>query len=356
MDNSLLCPPSLTAGDCRDSAALGESPFDLPSMVQLTPAPPTLASSVAWAEWDNVRLYRLDLAHGARLCLTPAPRTRLYGLIVRRSAGVTLSGSPWNSQEIVVVQKGELDLCTNGPGAFVLIEVRGSAFSAFLGPDSKLDSNLAFLASGPSIESLRESCNRAFWLRAPHQSIESTNALRDNILGVLRRTTQLADVRLSDAACRDRFELVRRAEAFMWAHVDEPLELNQIADAINCGPRTLIYSFNRCCGRGPMGFFRLQRLNAVRQALLARTPRRRVIDVAIDYGFWHQGHFGAAYRQLFGETPAQTHGSRAVPKQLWLEGPATEVAGELALRRRNVATPRRHVPRNATLSWSDGSA
>jgi AraC-like DNA-binding protein len=350
MDNSPLCLLSPTPG-----AAFRESPFDLPSMIQLTPAPPTLASSVTWAEWDNVRLYRLDLAHGARLCLSPAPRTRLCGLILRRSAGVTLSGSPWNSQEIVVVQNGELDLCTSGPGAFVWIEMRGSASSAFLGPDPRLDSDLAFLASGPSIESLRESCNRAFWLRAPHQSIESTNALRDNILGVLRRATQLADVRLSDAACRDRFELVRRAEAFMWAHVDEPLELNQIADAINCSPRTLVYSFNRCCGCGPMGFFRLQRLNAVRQALSARTPRRRVIDVAIDYGFWHQGHFGAAYRQLFGETPAQTHGSRAVAKQSWREMPATEIAGELALRRWSAATSMRRETSSPAFSWSDGS-
>jgi AraC-like DNA-binding protein len=306
MESSLLQP---SVGVARQRVRnIADSPFDLASMVRLTLAPSTLASSVARADWGDVKLHRLDLAHGAHLRITPAADTCLWGLILYRSAAVSLSGSNWKPQELAMLRGGAFELCANGPAAFVLIEAleRDVAVDIDDGPAAECEP--AFLGSGPSIESLREFCSSAFWLGAGRQGAGSTAALRKHLLANLRRNVRFAEIRRPGHACRGRIELVRRAEAFMWEHVDEPLELERIAAAIHCSPRTLVYCFNRCFGCGPMGFFRLQRLNAVRRVLLARTVRRRVIDVAVDYGFWHQGHFGTAYRQLFGETPAQTHG------------------------------------------------
>lgn len=303
MNISSLSPFEKTA-DRRVSA--GNSPFDLRSMVRLTPAPATLTTSVARADWGNVKLHRLDLAHGAHLRIKAEANTCLWGLILYRSAAVTLSGSNWKPQEIAMLCDGEFELCANGPAAFVLIEAPERDVPSDIDVD-RAQGELAFLTCGPSTELLRECCSSAFWLGACRQPAGSTAALRDHLLAILRRTIRFAEVRRLGDACRGRIELVRRAEAFMWEHVDEPLELERIAEAIHCSPRTLVYCFNRCFGCGPMGFFRLQRLNAVRAALLVHTTRRRVIDIAVDYGFWHQGHFGTAYRQLFGETPARTY-------------------------------------------------
>ena len=284
----------------------GHSPFDLGSMVRLTPAPATLASSVAHTDWGDVRIHRVDLAHGAHLSIAPEAEMCLWGLILYRSAPVTISGSNWSPQEIVTLHGGPFELCANGPAAFVWIEARERDVRAEIGEHPATAPEPAFLRCGPATESLRECCSSVFWLGACRQPAESTAALRNHLLALLQRTVRLAEIRRPGNACRGRIELVRRAEAFMWQHVDEPLELERIAQAIDCSPRTLVHCFNRCFGCGPMGFFRLQRLNAVRRALLARTTRLRVIDIAVDYGFWHQGHFGTAYRRLFGETPAQT--------------------------------------------------
>jgi AraC-like DNA-binding protein len=56
-----------------------------------------------------------------------------------------------------------------------------------------------------------------------------------------------------------------------------------------------------------MAYVRLQRLNEVRRQL-ASTDRRasRIVDVAGDCGFDHLGHFGVAYKSMFGSTPSET--------------------------------------------------
>jgi AraC-like DNA-binding protein len=289
----------------------GTSPIDLASMVRLTPAPPTLATSAACADWGDVKLHRLDLAHGAHLRIVAPPDTSLCALMLYRSTAMTLSGSTWKPQEIAMLRGGEFELCANGPAAFVLIEAPERDVPGDIDRGPAAAREPAFLSCGPSTEFLREYCSSAFSLGACRQKAETAAALRNPLLALLRRTIRVAEVRRPGDDCRGRIELVRRAQAFMWAHVDEPLELDQIAEAIHCSSRTLVYCFNRCFGCGPMGFFRLQRLNAVRRALLVRATRRRVIDIAVDYGFWHQGHFGTAYRRLFGETPTHTQRSFA---------------------------------------------
>ena len=130
--------------------------------------------------------------------------------------------------------------------------------------------------------------------------------------------------------------LARRAEAFVWANVGEPLSLIAIAQAAGCTTRRLQYTFHRIHGVGPSTYFKLRRLEAVRDALLAGCTGKTIMDVAAEFGFWHQGHFGADYRRRFGETPSQTlrHGSAKKPamtpaltlKSLW--STATEPVGQ----------------------------
>jgi AraC family ethanolamine operon transcriptional activator len=55
-----------------------------------------------------------------------------------------------------------------------------------------------------------------------------------------------------------------------------------------------------------MAYFRVCRLNAVRQELKTAPDTATVHQIAQRCGFWHTGEFAAAYRRLFGELPSQT--------------------------------------------------
>lgn len=67
--------------------------------------------------------------------------------------------------------------------------------------------------------------------------------------------------------------------------------------------------FHDSLGIGPSAFIRHQRLHGVRRELLATAPEPGVVKkLALEWGFWHMGHFSQNYRQLFGETPTATLG------------------------------------------------
>lgn len=287
--------------------AFSAETFDLGQIVQLTPAAPVAETSAASVDLGDVRLHWLRLRYGALLRPHAAPGVGLLGLIVKRSANVTLAGSSWRPTEIALLRAGSAELCTLGPGEFIWIEVRDGDFQRWLGVDQRLnEGEPAFSACGPTIELLRGLCRSVF---GPHmigavQERKCESSRR--IIGMLRRSIEFAAMRPRAGAARKQFELVQRAEAYSWAHVEEPLTLTQIADGLQCTRRTIAYAFFCCYGLPPMKLFRLQRLNSVRRALATKPAHRSIFDVAAEYGFWHQGHFGNAYRVLFGVTPSQT--------------------------------------------------
>jgi len=93
----------------------------------------------------------------------------------------------------------------------------------------------------------------------------------------------------------------------MWKNVAEPLTVDRICNALNCRRRTLTYAFKEVLGVGPMAHFKVCRLNAVYFRLHSLAHRNaRIYDLAAEFGFWHQGHFCADYKAMFGETPSQT--------------------------------------------------
>jgi AraC-like DNA-binding protein len=97
---------------------------------------------------------------------------------------------------------------------------------------------------------------------------------------------------------------VRRAEDWLHAHADEPVELAQIAIAAGVPPRTLLEGFRRIRATSPIRYLRDLRLDRARARLmLGEGP---VARVAFDVGFNHLGRFSAIYRQRYGEPPSKT--------------------------------------------------
>jgi AraC family ethanolamine operon transcriptional activator len=100
-------------------------------------------------------------------------------------------------------------------------------------------------------------------------------------------------------------ELALRAEHFMRAHLDEPQTVTLICDGVRCKPRTLNKACHLVFGMSPMAYFRFLRLAKVRHLLVSEAARR-VTELATDCGFSHLGHFAAAYKSRYGETPSET--------------------------------------------------
>lgn len=104
-----------------------------------------------------------------------------------------------------------------------------------------------------------------------------------------------------------RAALVAAAKAYIMAHLDQPLTLTEICQAVYASQRSLHYGFQEMLGMGPMAFVKVQRLHGIRQALLYTYPKPETIaQIAHQWGFLSLGHFSRDYKQLFGESPSQT--------------------------------------------------
>ena len=99
---------------------------------------------------------------------------------------------------------------------------------------------------------------------------------------------------------------VRRAEAFIDAHLTEPIRIRDLVRASGVSERSLFEGFKRFREMTPMQFVRFRRLHAVRDALAHAEPGVRVSQLAAEFGFAHFGRFATDYARQFGELPSET--------------------------------------------------
>ena len=100
--------------------------------------------------------------------------------------------------------------------------------------------------------------------------------------------------------------LVRRAEAFMRANLDQPLRLGDIVRASRVSERSLHTGFHRHHDTGPMQFLRQLRLHRIHGDLLKGIPGETVTEIAQRWGITHLGRFSQDYRHQFGCPPSKT--------------------------------------------------
>ncbi|MBE9242112.1 helix-turn-helix domain-containing protein [Synechocystis salina] len=104
-----------------------------------------------------------------------------------------------------------------------------------------------------------------------------------------------------------RGDLVRQTEAFLEAHLNQPITLAAVAKSIFTSQRTLTYAFDQILGISPMVYLKILRLQVVRRLLKMTVPGTRTISaIAAEHGFYSPGHFARDYKTLFGETPKET--------------------------------------------------
>jgi AraC-like DNA-binding protein len=99
---------------------------------------------------------------------------------------------------------------------------------------------------------------------------------------------------------------VNKAISFIESHLQDEIDLADIAGAVNISPRLLQKAFAQQYDCSPMRFVTRSRLQRIRQELEQSGGATRIVDVMMNYGITQGGKFAKEYQQLFGEKPSDT--------------------------------------------------
>ncbi len=111
-----------------------------------------------------------------------------------------------------------------------------------------------------------------------------------------------------NAANRNRELIISHAEAIMndW-DPEARLEIEDLGCELGISRRTFHHAFREHLGIGPVAFYRLKRLHALRASLkVAERGKMLVADVAHLHGFFEIGRMAGYYKEIFGELPSET--------------------------------------------------
>jgi AraC-like DNA-binding protein len=104
-----------------------------------------------------------------------------------------------------------------------------------------------------------------------------------------------------------RLRRLRQARDYVADRLHQPVSLTDLCGELSLSRRGVELLFQDSLGIGPSAFIRHQRLHGVRRTLLvAPSAPGTVKESALQWGFWHMGHFSQEYRSLFGESPSET--------------------------------------------------
>ena len=102
-------------------------------------------------------------------------------------------------------------------------------------------------------------------------------------------------------------QIVKRLDAFLRDHLDEPIQISQLCDVTGVSERSLRNACHAMFGTSPKRYLTRRRLEAVHTALAEAQPGRATVTrIATDYGFYELGRFAATYTSVFGERPSDT--------------------------------------------------
>jgi AraC-like DNA-binding protein len=101
--------------------------------------------------------------------------------------------------------------------------------------------------------------------------------------------------------------IVARARAYIDSHLDEPIAIEDLAEASFASRRTLHRAFIDILGETPLSYVLKLRLNRIRQDLASPSEALRTVTmVSHQWGISELGRLAARYRAQFGELPSET--------------------------------------------------
>jgi AraC-like DNA-binding protein len=99
---------------------------------------------------------------------------------------------------------------------------------------------------------------------------------------------------------------VRRAEAYIDAHISDPIAMEDVARAAGANLRSLQNAYRKTFGATLTETIQGKRLELFRRRLGDPAAPASITEIAYSAGLAHLGRAAAAYRQRYGETPRET--------------------------------------------------
>ncbi|MNP41551.1 HTH-type transcriptional regulator CdhR [compost metagenome] len=96
---------------------------------------------------------------------------------------------------------------------------------------------------------------------------------------------------------------MREIIMLMESNLEEPLDLDQLADCVQLSRRQVQRFFQHQIGTPPQKYYLELRLTEAQR--LIQNSRLAIIDVAIACGFVSAGHFSRCYSAFFGHPPSK---------------------------------------------------
>ena len=107
--------------------------------------------------------------------------------------------------------------------------------------------------------------------------------------------------------------IVARARAYIDAHLDSPISIDELLDAAIASRRTLYRAFVETLGETPQSYILKLRLNRIRRDLATPDEAMRTVTVVSNrWGIAELGRLAARYREQFGELPRDTLARRGL--------------------------------------------
>lgn len=92
--------------------------------------------------------------------------------------------------------------------------------------------------------------------------------------------------------------------AWIQAHLDQPIQLQDLVQQSGYSQRSLRNFFRERCGCGPVQWIRSQRLQRARELLLNPQPHDSVSAIAGSVGYGHPSQFSRDFQRAFGSLPS----------------------------------------------------
>jgi len=210
----------------------------------------------------------------------------------------------------------EADLVFPGRCLYCAVYIRPDIFEACTQALDRLDLDAKFLATNyvympESFPSLRVYLEQLYELLIQQSPLLQKPDFQQIILADFLPLfiTALPDQKEHKISVKffRRSRLVKQADEYLRSHLDQPLTLTDLCEALGTSSRALCYGFQEIFGMSPMAYLKTLRLQSVFRAL--KTPRsspKTVTEVATQFGFYHLGFFARDYRQMFDELPSET--------------------------------------------------
>jgi AraC family ethanolamine operon transcriptional activator len=265
----------------------------------------------------GIKLFVEDLQQTVHQTGMVRPEVVAFGLPLYFSGASRFCGQPGTAAELYVFS-GASGFEFHSPQRHVMlgIEIDRPVLNALFGAGGDEPVHALGLQAGLS-QVNQQAANelRAFGVALLKSRIDSSSslettargdhvrdALLEKLLTVLHEPMRTTKRRCIDPTCKP---LEARALELIMTRLDQPPSVSELCNSLGVSRRTLQNCIQATWGMGPLAWVNTLRLNAVRSRLKTAMS---VTEAATEFGFWHFGHFSAAYHTLFGEPPSSTLG------------------------------------------------